>query len=90
LDRPPLKILCKAPCNVSHKKTPQSGVFFRHPGKIPGEQPAITWQQMRQQQEQRQQERQMRQQQERQQQELERQEQQLLLFCRKRTKQQQR
>ncbi len=84
--------MCTAPCDVSHKKTPQSGVFFRHPGKIPGEQPAITWQQMRQQQEleQRQQERQMRQQQERQQQELERQEQQLLLFCRKRTKQQQR
>jgi hypothetical protein len=49
----------------------------------------ITWQQKRQQLEQ-QQERQMRQQQERQQRELEQQEQRLLLFCRKRTKQQQR
>ena len=53
-------------------------------------QPTITWQQMRQQQVQRQQERQMRQQQERQQQELVQQVQRLLLFCRKRTKQQQR
>jgi hypothetical protein len=71
------------------KKPRRAGFFFAIPEK-PGEQPAITWQQMRQQQEQRQQERQMRQQQERQQQELERQELQLLLFCRKRTKQQQR
>jgi hypothetical protein len=55
-------------------------------------QPTITWQQMRQQQVQRQQERQMRQQQvqEQQRQVLVQQVQRLLLFCRKRTKQQQR
>jgi hypothetical protein len=59
----------------------------------PGEQQPITWRQMRQQQVRKleQQERQMRQQLELEQpQELEQQEQRLLLFCRKRTKQQQR
>ena len=59
----------------------------------PGERRPITWRQMRQQQVRKleQQEQQMRQQLELEQpQELERQEQRLLLFCRKRTEQQQR
>jgi hypothetical protein len=74
---------------VTHKKTPQCGVFLCIPD-MPGKRHSITWQQMRQQQERL--EQQMRQQQEleRQQQVLEQQEQRLLLFCRKRTKQQQR
>ena len=61
------------------------------PRRKPGMQPFITWQQMRQQLE-RQQEQQKRQQQVQleQPQELELQEQRLLLFCRKRTEQQQR
>ncbi len=58
------------------------------PRRKPGMQPFITWQQMRQQLE-RQQERQQQVQLE-QPQELEQQEQRLLLFCRKRTEQQQR
>ncbi len=56
--------------------------------QIPGKRKPITWLQKRQQQERL--ELQKRQQQERRQQELEQQEQRLLLFCRKRTKQQQR
>ena len=61
------------------------------PRRKPGMQPFITWQQMRQQLE-RQQEQRKRQQQERLEQQLElvQQEQRLLLFCRKRTEQQQR
>jgi hypothetical protein len=64
--------------------------FFMRPRCKPGKPPCITWQQKRQQQERLGQ--QKRQQQERQQQELEleRLEQQLLLFCRKQTEQQQR
>ncbi len=65
--------------------------FFMRPRRKPGKQQAITWQQMRQQLE-RQQEQRKRQQQERLEQQLElvQQEQRLLLFCRKRTEQQQR
>jgi hypothetical protein len=72
------------------KKTPQSGVFFDPSGLH--RMNKITWQQMRQQQEQQR----MRQQQEPkrqqlgQQLELVRVQEQQLLFCRKRTKQQQR
>ncbi len=64
--------------------------FFMRPRHEPGKPLCITWQQKRQQQERLGQ--QKRQQQERQQQELEleRLEQQLLLFCRKQTEQQQR
>ncbi len=65
--------------------------FFMRSRRKPGKRQTITWQQMRQQLE-RQQVQQKRQQQERlvQQLELEQQEQRLLLFCRKRTEQQQR
>ncbi len=76
---------------MTHKKTPRCGVFLCVPGAKPGRRQTITWQQMRQQLE-RQQVQQKRQQQERlvQQLELEQQEQRILLFCRKRTEQQQR
>jgi hypothetical protein len=76
---------------LTHKKTPHCGVFLLQSRSQPGEQQPITWQQMRQKQVQKQEQQQMRQQQGLEQpQELEQQEQRLLLFCRKRTKQQQR
>ena len=75
---------------ITHKKTPQCGVFLCIPVK-PGKRQPITWQQKRQQLERQEQlGQQKRQQLEQRQQELEQQEQRLLLFCRKRTEQQQR